>query len=193
MSGRAPRRELPNILVGVLRLARFDAGGMTQFGNSTQAFLASLAPLIAFPLVGAALALLAGGGLDAVAEFLATLCILLAPAVLSHPLAVAWRREPEWLRYATAFNWCQWAVPLAAGAALLLVAVMIALGLPQRIGVLIVLLALLGYALALHWFIARSGLRLSAMRAAVLVVLVNLGTAILVLGPGLLSLGAREG
>jgi len=111
----------------------------------------------------------------------------------AHPLAVAWRREPEWLRYATAFNWCQWAVPLAAGAALLLVAVMIALGLPQRIGVLIVLLALLGYALALHWFIARSGLRLSAMRAAVLVVLVNLGTAILVLGPGLLSLGAREG
>jgi uncharacterized membrane protein YphA (DoxX/SURF4 family) len=189
MSGR----QQPNLLLGVLRLARFDAAGLAEFGATTQAFLASLAPLIAFPLVGAGLMLLRGGGLDAVAGFLATLCALLTPPVLSQLLALLWRREPEWLRYATAFNWCQWVIPVAAVAVLLLAGLLVTMGLPNRVGALIVVLVLLSYGLALHWFIARNGLRLSAVRAAILVLVVNFGTALLVLAPGLLTIDAKEG
>jgi len=187
-----PRRRPPNVLLGVVRLACFNAAGLAQFGDSIQAFLASLAPLIAFPLVGAALMLLHGAGPDALAEFLATLCALLAPPVLSHFLAVFWRRESEWLRYAVAFNWCQWAIPMAAAAALLLVALLIAMGLPDRIAAIIAILGLVSYGLALHWFVAQRGLRLSGLRAALLVVGVNFGTAVLVLIPSLLTLGTRD-
>jgi hypothetical protein len=193
MSARIPRREAPNVLLGILRLARFDAGGLAQFGATTQAFLASLAPLIAFPLVGAVLMLLHGDGLDALAEFLATLCTLLAPPVLSHLLAVAWRREGDWLRYATAFNWCQWVIPMAAAALLVSAGMIIWLGLPNRLAAMIALSVLILYALVLHWFIARTGLRLSVLRAALLVLGVNLGTGALVLLPVLLTLAPKEG
>lgn len=193
MSARMPRRESPNVLVGILRLARFDGSGMAQFGATTQAFLASLAPLIAFPLVGAALMLMHGGGLDALAEFLATLCTLLAPPVLSHLLAIAWRREGDWLRYATAFNWCQWVIPMAAAVLLLSAGVMIWAGLPNRIVAVIAIAGVIVYALVLHWFIARVGLRLSILRAALLVLGVNLGTGALVLLPVLLTLAPKEG
>jgi multisubunit Na+/H+ antiporter MnhG subunit len=177
----------------VLRLARFDAAGLAQFGDTTHAFLASLAPLIAFPLVGAALMLLRGDGLDALAEFLATLCALLAPPVLSHVLAALWRREGEWLRYATAFNWCQWAIPMVAAGVLLLVALLAAAGVPNRVAALIAVVGLVLYALGLHWFIAYRGLHLTRLRAACLVIGVNAGTAALVLVPSLLTLGAKEG
>ncbi len=50
------------------------------------------------------------------------------------------------------------------------------------------MLGLGGYALWLHWFLARHGLALSRFRAALLVVVVNLGTALLVLAPRLLAL-----
>lgn len=193
MSGRAPRREPPNVLLGMWRLARFDAAGLAEFGATTQAFLASLAPLIAFPLVGAALMLLHGDGLDALAEFLATMCMLLAPPVLSHLLAVAWRREGEWLRYATAFNWCQWATMMAAAAMLFSAGVLIWLGLPNRFGAVIVVTGVILYALVLHWFIARVGLRLSVLRAVLLVLGVNLGTGALVLIPVLLTFAPKEG
>jgi hypothetical protein len=192
MSGRAPGREPPNMLLGVFHLACFDAGGFVHFADTAQAFLASLAPLIAFPLVGATLILLRGDAMSAATEFLATLAALLAPAVLSHPLAVAWQREREWFRYATAFNWCQWAIPIAAVGLLLIADVLVAAGLPRRIGALVLVLGLLSYALALHWFIARNGLRLTALRAAALVVLVNFGMAVIVLGPSLLALAVQQ-
>ena len=89
---------------------------LLQFGATREAFLASLAPLIAFPLVGGVLMLLGGGGLAALSDLLATLCALLAPPVLSFEVARLWGRQDAWLRFATAFNWCQWAIPVAAAA-----------------------------------------------------------------------------
>ena len=192
MSGLGAPRVQPNALLGIVRLARFDARGIAEFGNTTQAFLASLAPLIAFPLVGAGLALMRGGGLDALVNFLATLCTLLAPPVFSHLFATAWRRDDDWLRYATAFNWCQWAVPVAAMLLLTLAGALIGFGLPNRIAALLAIGGVGLYALALHWFVARAGLRLSILRAVVLVLGVNIGTAVLVVIPLLLALPSRE-
>ncbi len=48
-------------MVGVWRVARGRADGLARFGATTQSFLASLAPLIAFPLAGALLVLMRDG------------------------------------------------------------------------------------------------------------------------------------
>ena len=189
MSGSGLFGGSRNVLLGIVRLATGRADGLVQFGDSSQAFLGSLAPLIAFPLVGGGLMLAEGKGLSALGEMLATFCALLAPPVLSYWLARLWGRETLWLRFATAFNWCQWAIPVAAAALLLLAGLLMRLGLSNTVAGTVVVLGLMGYGLWLHWFVARKGLQLSAVRSVLLVLLVNLGTAVLVGGPGLLALG----
>ena len=145
-------------MLGIVRLARGRPDGMQQFGASRDSFPASLAPLIAFPLVGGLLMLLGGGGLSAVSDLLATLCALVAPLVLSFEAARLWRRQQFWLRFATAFNWCQWVIPVVGSVLLLVFGVMTALGLPRQTARIGVVFGLLSYALWLHWFLARYGL-----------------------------------
>ena len=173
-------------LLGMLRLARGRVDGLEQFGDTPQAFLASLAPLLAFPIVGALLLLMSDGPVRALSTLLVTIVAQLTPAVLSHALARAWGREEHWLRYATAFNWCQWALPLAAMALLIVLQTALRLGLPESTADVALVLGLAAYALWLNWLLARHGLRLSRVRAAGLVALTNLGTIVLALGPGLL-------
>ena len=183
-------------MLGILLLARGRAEGLREFGYTVQAFLSSLAPLVAFPLVGYLLLALQGGGpardggeAGALADLLGTVCALLAPAVLSFELARVWRREALWLRYATALNWSQWAIPVLASALLLVAYPVLAAALSARLALGVVGILIGGYALWLHWFIARHGLSLSRLRAVILVVTVNLVTGLLVLGPRLLMLG----
>jgi hypothetical protein len=171
-----------------MRLACGHADGIGQFGATRDAFLASLAPLIAFPLVGGVLMLVAGGGLAALSDLLATLCALMAPPVLSFEVARLWGRGDAWLRFATAFNWCQWVIPVVGILLLLLLGIMAALGLPRAVARAAVVLALVAYGLWLHWFLARHGLGLSRLRAALLVVGVNLATVLIVLGPRIVAL-----
>jgi len=193
MSG-TPRRPQAgrNIALGVLLLARGRARGLDQFGNTVQGFLASLAPLIAFSLVEAVLILLQGAVVPALTDFLVTMCAILAPPVLSHALARRWERETDWLRFATAFGWCQW-VPLVAVAVMLAMAMAVGVGLPEQAGRGALLAVVALYALWLNWFVARHGLRLSPLRAAALVLLVNLGTAALVAGPQVAQLLLARG
>jgi hypothetical protein len=194
MSGRrgSLRGRTGSIVLGIVRLARGRPDGMQQFGATRDAFLASLAPLIAFPLVGGMLMLLGGGGLNAVSDLLATLCALVAPLVLSFEVARLWRRQQFWLRFATAFNWCQWVIPIVGSVLLLVFGLLAALGLPRATARIGVLLGLLSYALWLHWFLARHGLGLSGPRALLLVLAVNLTTAMLVVGPRVIALGTTD-
>ncbi len=182
-------------LLGMARLARGRVDGLEQFGDTPQAFLASLAPLLAFPIVGAALSLASDGVLRALATLFATVVLQLAPAVLSHALARAWGREAQWLRYATAFNWCQWALPLAAVALLIVQQFALWLGLPKDAASQMLIVGLAAYGLWLNWLLARHGLSLSRGRAAGLVALTNLGTIVLAVGPQvlLLVLGMGDG
>jgi hypothetical protein len=182
-----PRTGAPNILLGIVRVACGRADGLARFGATRQAFLASLAPLVAFPLVGGALLLLGGAGRAGAAQLLATLCALLAPPVLSFEVARLWGRRSAWLRFATALNWCQWAIPIVAVVLLGVLPPILGAVLPERAAVAATLGAVGCYALWLHWFVARHGLALSRLRAAALVALVNLGTALLVLGPAFLA------
>jgi hypothetical protein len=169
------------------RVARGHADGIDQFAGTSQGFLASLAPLVAFPLVGTVFLLMDGDGAPAITDLLATIAVLLAPPVLSFELARLWGRQSRWLRFATAFNWCQWLLPMLAAALLLVLGTLLHTGLPDSVATGALVLGLGGYALWLHWFLARHGLALSRFRAALLVAGVNLGTALLVLAPRLLA------
>jgi len=188
MSGSARGRRPPpcSIILGVIRLARGRADGIRQFSATRDAFLASLAPLIAFPLVGGALMLLGGGGLTALSDLLATLCALVAPPVLSFEVARLWGRQDAWLRFATAFNWCQWIIPVIGFVLLMVLAILATLGLPRTIARAGFVLGLISYGLWLPWFLARHGLGLSRVQAGLLVFGVNFATVLLVLGPRVL-------
>jgi hypothetical protein len=193
MSGQAGgQRPSPgSIVVGVMRLARGRVDGFQQFGATREAFLASLAPLVAFPLVGGVLMLLGGGGMTALADLFATICALVAPPVLSFEVARLWGRQAAWLRFATAFNWCQWAIPVLGSLLLLLLGVLVVLGLPRPIARVAVVLGLVVYGLWLHWFLARHGLGLSRLRALLLVLAVNAVTVLIVMGPRVLMMDGK--
>jgi hypothetical protein len=189
MSG-TPRTSLPGpaIIIGIMRLARGRSDGLPLFGDSVPAFTASLAPFVALPLVGASLMMLDSPGWAPLSELLSAWCALLAPPVISWELARRWDRQAVWLRYATAFNWCMWAVPMFAFVLLLVLGLLEPLGLPSEVAAVALPVGLATYALWLHWFLARHGLQISRSRAVLLVLLVNLGTGILVFGPALLAL-----
>src|SRR5690242_18900320 len=188
------RRQRPspgNVIVGILRVARGRADGMAQFGGTREAFLASLAPLIAFPLVGGVLMIVGGGGLEALTDLLATLCALIAPPVLSYQVAHWWGRDAEWLRFATAFNWCQWIIPLVLSLLRLVFGSFAMAGLPTELARDGVLFCLVAYGLWLHCFLARHGLGLSWPRAGLMVIGVNLATVLLVAGPRIVALATQ--
>jgi hypothetical protein len=136
--------------------------------------------------------LLGGGGLTALSDLLATLCALVAPPVLSFEIARLWGRQAAWLRFATAFNWCQWVIPVIGGVLLMVLAILATLGLPRGVARAGFVLGLISYGLWLHWFLVRHGLGLSRVRAGLLVFGVNCATVLLVLGPRVLvGLGDR--
>jgi hypothetical protein len=190
MSGRLrPARRPGNILRGIALIASGRRDGLDQFGDQPQDFLASLAPLIAFPLVGGLLMLVGGQPRAAASGFITALVALLTPPVLSYEPARWWRRQDHWLRYATALNWCQWIVPVLAIILLTVVFPVAQSVASTRTAGTVVIGLLVAYGLWLHWFIARHGLAISGLRAALLVVLINLATVVLVFLPQFVSTG----
>ncbi len=181
-----PPRPRQSVMLGILRVARGRADGIGCFGGTAQAFLASLAPLVAFPLVGAALSLFTEGPRPALTSLAMTICALLTPAVVSFELARLWRRSDAWLRFATAFNWCEWTLPVIACLVMVPLSFAIDAGMDETSASLVLVGILGAYGLWLHWFLARKALALSVFRAVLLVFIVNLGTVAAVMGPRLL-------
>lgn len=185
MSETAPTRS---VLRGIFRLARFRPEGFAEFAATRQAFLNSLAPLIAFPLVGGLLMLLSGGGgIGVVTDLLATLIALLGPAVISAALAERWHRGEAWLRFGVAFNWAQWAVPLVAIGLLIGVGILRRMGLGEAQAAIVLLFSIAAYGISLHWFLARHGLGLSRGMATLMVAAINLGTVAMVMAPRIIA------
>lgn len=174
-------------IIGVARVALGRADGFARFGSTVPSFLNSLAPLIAFPLAGAVIEVFRDDWLTAVSLLLLTLVAQLAPPVLSHLLAVRWKCEDRWLHYATAYNWCYWAIPIAGAVLTVGFALAVGAGLPSTVAAQAVLGGLGLYSLWLNWFVARHALGVSKGRAVLLVVAVNAGTALLAIGPALLG------
>jgi hypothetical protein len=171
----------------VLLLARFRSEGLDRLNASPRGLLGALTPWIAFALVRAGISMAGDGAYEALGGLLFTLIGLLAPLVISHAIARAWGRDESWLRYAVAFTWCQWVMPLALLLAMWGGGVLVRLGLPQDAALAVAFAALLGYALALQGFVARRALAVSRVRAGLMVVAVNIGTALLAVGPSLLA------
>jgi hypothetical protein len=175
------------VLRGLLATARFQSDGLEAFGEGVQHILGSLAPLLAMPVV-ILLLMLVSGRLGEVADVLSLVDALLMQMVVSEALARRWGREREWGRYATAINWCQWAVPPVGILLAVALPVLMGFGADPAVAATIWVLALAAYALTLQWFVARHALRLGIGRAVVMVVAVNAATAAVVILPTQLRL-----
>ena len=81
------------IFRGLLLLARGKKSGIKDFANTMDAFTASLAPLIAFPLVGAGISVLGGQRQLAAIGLLSRFCGVLALPVITHEFARRTGRE----------------------------------------------------------------------------------------------------
>jgi hypothetical protein len=173
------------VLTGMVRIACGRVSGLACFGGSPQSFLASLAPLLAFPIVGTAIGLFTEGPRQALTDLAVTLCAILTPAVLSYELARLWKREALWYRFATAFNWSQWILAIVAVLAMIPLGIVVSLGVKQNVVAAAFIVCLGLYGLWLYWFLARNALALSAVRAILFVLIVNAGTVAAVLVPGL--------
>lgn len=184
MSGNQPGTETParTVLRAVLGIAAGRPEAITLFGNTPQAFIASLIPLIVVPLLSSLMTQREFSPGRFLAEGLASVSALLVPPVLTHAMARAWGREDAWLRFATAFNWCQFALLMVAMVGLFVI------GNAGGRDSVVVVVGLLGlYALWLHWFLARHALHLPPGRSAMLVLSVHMATSLVVLAPRFLA------
>ena len=182
-----PGGSLPPILRGMGLIARGRAEGLNCFRDTPRAVLFSLTPGLGVLAAAVFQRLTGETGTAALNDIPGTLCVLLAPAVLSFELARFWGREAFWGRYITAFNWCQWLLPAAGLCLVLLLGVAKAAGLAGSFGPMLLFAGLACYAMWLNWFIARHALALSRPRAAGFVLAVNLGTMAIILLPTLLA------
>jgi len=185
----APRAG--NVVRGVLLLARGKAAGIAQFGDNTDSFTASLAPLIAFPLVGTVLNIINGAPAAAIIGFLSRLCAVLAVAVITYEFARITGRLSLWLRTVTALNWSFWLFIPLLGIAGLTGAVMVSAGLPLTTAEAILVGLIATYLLWYHWFTVRAGLNLTIVQAIALVILTNAAIALLTSAPTLIAYATR--
>lgn len=170
-------------LNGILLIARFRAEGLALFAATPAAFMNSLAPLLGIALVAGARPLLSGSPRLLILHVLTGTIALLAPAVVSHAIARMFRREALWLRYAVAYNWCQLAVTLASILLMLMFVVT-----DSDLTTLFASIAMvLFYWLGVSWFLLWRGLQLSAWQATMALIVMNMVTGALVLGPRLLT------
>jgi hypothetical protein len=177
-----------NVLRGVFLLARGRAAGITEFANTSEGLSASLAPLIAFPLVGATIIAMSGQPELAAIAFLSRLCGVLTLPVVTHAFAQITKRESQWLRTATALNWSFWIlIPLLLVAAFA-GAGLVTAGVQETSAEDIVICLLGGYMLWFHWFTVRTGMKLSAWLAVALVIVTNLVIGLLTFAPDLVDM-----
>ena len=153
---------------GLLLLAIGRASGFAYFGADKDAYLASLAPLVAFTLVSCGVIALAGQPRRGATLGLITLCQVLAPAVIADPLCRRWKREERWPLYANIMNWAPFLFFIALALAVLVVRAAMIAGVPDELASYVGLLGLVGYAVWFQWFVARGALDISRGRAGVL-------------------------
>ena len=175
------------IYKGVFLLATGRSEGLDYFGDSSVRFLASLASLALWPAIGMAAIASGSARPEMASDVMASVCAILAPPVITYEMATRWNRVARWTRYATGFNWCQWALPVAGIVLITVIGELSRSGLPSDAAVALLVCAFTAYGLWLHWFIAWRGLVVSRLRAALLVVVVNAVTAVLVVLPHLLA------
>jgi hypothetical protein len=171
---------------GVWLLARGRAAGIKEFGNSVDALTASLAPLIAFPMVGAGITALDGQPKLAAVAFLARLCAVLALPVITYEFARLTKRDALWLRTTAALDWSFWLIiPLLLVAGFIGTGLVTA-GLAVKYAEYAAMALLIAYMLWLQWFTIRAGLETTALHAAALVLANTIAVGALSAAPALM-------
>ena len=178
-----PRRPNGRVVLGLLLIGTGRTVGFAQFGASTEAFLASLAPCLGLLIVLAATLAWAGHPGSGLALFLYTLCNLLAPCVIGDLFCRLWDRRQNWALYANVLNCAQW---LMLAVLILLIsaasfAVRLGISPQQAAGIAAPVLAI--YVAWFHWFAARHALQISRVRALVVMLAVVFGTTALLYVP----------
>ncbi|MEE3501541.1 hypothetical protein [Acidiphilium acidophilum] len=175
MSGNRRRIKLPegNALRGMFRLIKGDAGGLRDFGNTPATFSASLAPLIAFPLVGAVWFALSGHWMLALAMMLSRVTAVLLQPVVTEFVAMKAGRSQTWLMTSTALNWSIWLLPLLIFLAALIANGLVTVGMGQSEAISIGALSIFAYLFWIQGFILRTGLQLRWYTALAVVLALN--------------------
>ena len=186
---RGTRPERPNgrIGLGLLLIGTGRAAGFAQFGGNADAFLASLAPLLAVLIVLGGVAAWAGHPWIGLTAVLTGVCDLLAPAVIADLFCRLWHRRQHWALYANVLNCAQWLMLAALVLLLPLASLGTALGLPSQQAALLVMAAFGLYVMWFHWFTARHVLDISRGRALLVMLAVVFGTGLLLQAPMLLA------
>ena len=154
------RLQPGNIIRGVFRLARGDVKGLADFPNTETGFSASLAPLIAFPLVTGGLVAASGHYRLAALIFLTRICTVLIPPLIIEAGARITRKRATWLLTATALNWSFWLVLPLMLVAQVIASLLLRAGVPLAAALDGAVLILGLYGLWFQWFTIRGGLRL---------------------------------
>ncbi len=166
--------------LGLLYLAIGRREGFADFGDTTEAYLASLAPLIAFDLVTAVLTAAAGHVHAAVLGFLILLCMWLAPPVIAHPLCRRWGRAEAWSRYVNILNWAVMLMFVVNSLVMAVAALAGSAGAEPRLVQGLAGLAVVVYGLWFHWFVARGTVAVSRWRTVVLLLATVFGTSLMI-------------
>lgn len=180
------------ILSGIAKLACGNAKGVDEFSSTPESLGASLAPLIALPLVDAIVSSLSGNWKMEVVSFLSSLCTVLVLPVLVYEFSRLFKRQEQWLRTSTALNWCHWLILPAVWGTVTLIPVMTRLGLPAAYSGLVSIALAELYLLWNSWFILKSGLRINGWRAALILLACQFAMGILA-SPVLVLVAAKLG
>jgi hypothetical protein len=183
MSGRLqPPPRIP--AKGLLLLAIGRKTGFDHFGGTNDAYLGSLAPLLAMILVSTAwLGVRDHAPHQALAVCLRLVCMLLAPVVIADLFCRVWKRNGQWALYANLLNWAQFLSWFILVLVLFAAQLGIAAGMDQQAALIAAGLVLVAYLTWFHWFLARQTLAVSRRRVLLLM---------LISGAALLAINATE-
>lgn len=172
-----PRMPPGNILRGMFHLAIGDASGLREFGNTTAAFSASIAPLLAFPLVGSMLFGIQGHWLLATSMLLSRICGVLAQPVIVQATARRTRNEATWLVTSTTLNWSIWLIFPLILIGMIVSTGFTSLGASGALAITLTVVIIVFYMLWLQWFILRAGLKIRSWVALLVLLILNVTIA----------------
>ncbi len=156
------------ILYGMSLLAIGRREGITYFSGTVEAFYASLAPWLAFLLVDSLQIFFQPHKSIIVIKLLLSFCVLLLPPVISQVYAYKWGCMSFWLRYITAAMWCNWVMVIVPLVSVIFVLSLLPTLVTQSAFMKITFMGVALYSVWIQWFVARIGLSVSGLRAAVL-------------------------
>jgi hypothetical protein len=185
MNSSPPSQGTPNgrVGLGLLLVGLGKPSGFSQFGGTKDAFLGSLAPLLAFLFVLSGMIAWSGRPLVALSFFLTVLCDLLAPPVIADFFCGVWQRRDCWARYANVLNCAYWLIPAAVILMSPVVALILSAGISVQVASGAMLLVFSCYMMWFYWFAARHVLNLSPARALLVMLAVVFGTGLMLQVP----------